>query len=259
MAGFSWVDLPMIFVERNPFVVEAPNSYGLIVYARDTRRWFMVKRRHSHYLILILRGCFVTANIPEFVAGLINDEAFHLSQCLESMEYLQQYIMETFQEEKTITLKLIWGRFQECKAIFQSCLSLRDANINDNEWGWVKGRQISIPSKKYLESGQDAAFREFEEESGINLLTSAKNLIISTKTFQFSMTGNFGRNYTSHFWICLIDHEIHPPAEFKDYIEVSERAWLSKHEVEDKIDKKLQSFFRTVESYVDKKILRYSN
>lgn len=257
MADLSWVDLPRILIQQNPFVVEAASSYGLIVYARNTRKWFLVKRRHSHYLIMILRGCFTTANIPDFVTKMTDDEIQHLIRCLDDREYMERFVVETFQEDNPVWSVLVWGRLQESKQVFLDSLKLRDGRdgaYTDTDWCWVKGRQMSNPSKNYVEDGQDAAFREFTEESGIDLLAEAKNLTLSTKTFQFTFSGNSGRKYASVFWICLVDEEICPPAQFTDYLEVSGRSWFTTTEVFEKINENLHGFFHSIESHVEHKI-----
>lgn len=247
--SLGWSDLPLILVIENPFILRTYKSYGLIVYAKDTQRWFLVKRRHSHSLIILLKGCFVEAAVPGLVENLTDIEVQNLIACLGSKDYLSRYLKETFNEDSLSSLEYVWGRFQISKELIIQALNQRDRSIPEPQWFWTKGQANSSPNKGYEENPQNAAFREFKEEAGIDLKMHIHHLKISKETFNHTINSHSGRIYSSSFWVVILENEIISPFPF-DNIEVSDRRWFKTDEILKKIHLEYQKMFWKVLEYI---------
>lgn len=189
-------------------------SYGLIIYARDTERWLLTRRRHSIEFLLIIKGNYRISYLAMMIKNLTHNEVAELRKALYEDGYFEK-----------LCIKMQLDVFHSSKLIFNLnrniLIKLLDKNTNSElKWTWPKGR---LNNK---EQPFDCALREFSEEVECSLPQAS---YISSTYIQ-----DINRTYSSwilenRYWLYVVENEfeIEQP---NDNIEVSERKWCDTNE-----------------------------
>lgn len=211
---------------NSPFSSRSTISYGLIVYAKDTRRWAVIQRKHSVEFLLFIRGMYRLTYLPLLLAQITLKEAAIIRKCLETgpETFKSVFLKDLNLGERELPYALI--RMAESRAITLRLLQRLDLSSNDLSWSWPKGRPFFSESPDLLERETpfSCAKREFMEEVEIDL---PPPLFISDtylSTYFHTLTG---KNIEARYWIYVIPKEIPIPPPV-DHPEVSNRLWASK-------------------------------
>ena len=202
-----------------PFSTRSTISYGLIVFAKDTRRWAIIQRKHSVEFLLFMRGIYRLTYLPILLSCVTTNEALLIEECLKGGPdiFKDVYLNKLGLSIDGLSYALI--RMAESRCIVINMLTKLDLLNNDLSWTWPKGR-LHISSNR--ETPFDCAKREFVEEVEINL---PPPLFISDTYVSENIRTITGRNIESRYWIYIIPEEI-PMTPPESHPEVANRIWV---------------------------------
>lgn len=199
-------------------------SYGLVVRAKDTKRWLLVKRMNNTEILALLRGDYLTYELPELVAGLSADEAKELKASIGNFDKFKILFERRVYKGN---IKYGYDRIMDNQNLLEHLLNKTDF-APECEWHWPKGRVVN------KETPYECSKREFTEETGI----SSNNLILvypkddNSENHLFEKKRICGITYEAKYWICELEKEEEPPiVQAKDKLcEISSRRWFSYEE-----------------------------
>ena len=213
------VDNPHRIIILTPFNVRTVISYGLMVFAKDTKRWVIVRDKHTSEYILLIKGYYRSTFTRFLLSKITPDESKIIKNCLANTidVFIDLYINQLKLEKNGLLYAII--RMAESKNNILKILEDLDISGNTLPWTWPKGR---IQNYYYKESDFECAIREFKEEVEIDLPPS---IIYSDNYIDEIITTLTGRKLESRFWIYVIPNELelHKPI---DNSEVSDRIWV---------------------------------
>lgn len=202
-----------------PFSTKSTISYGLIVYAKDTKKWALIQRKHSVEFLLLMRGLYRLTYLPLLLSSITSKESSIIQDCINNGKDTFVYYFNDELELNPKELPYALTRFSESYNIISSLL--RKINISDNKlkWTWPKGRLLITNQK---ETPFTCAKREFTEEVEIIL---PPPLFVSDTYVTETIRTVTGRIIESRYWIYVIPNEIpiFPP---NNHPEVSNRMWV---------------------------------
>lgn len=201
-----------------PFSTRSTISYGLIVYAKDTKRWAIIQRKHSVEFLLFIRGLYRLTYLPLLLSCITKDEAAIIERCLKGGPKVFEHIYLKELELYSKDLEYALIRMAESRIVVSNILIKLDLSENKLKWTWPKGR-LHISADR--ETPFDCAKREFMEEVEITL---PPPLYISDTYVSENVKTITGRNIESRYWIYIIPNEIsmNPP---NSHPEVANRIW----------------------------------
>ncbi len=205
-------------VISSPFTQRNTVSYGLLVYAKNTKRWAIVQRKHSVEFLLFMKGCYRLSHLSILLSSITPCEYASIRHCALSRDnFTEMYISQLFFDDNG--LEYAYSQFVKNLSRSLNLLSQLDLSNNKLEWTWPKGR-ISYQTS---ETPISCAVREFEEEVGIKLPPPQ---FISDFCVADKFVTITNRTIESRFWIYVIETEITMPTlEF--HPEVASRFWAS--------------------------------
>lgn len=241
----EYSDLPLILIKQTPFRVFTPVSFGLITYAISSKKWFLVKRRHTYGFLIILRGGYQDAMLPEYISKMVSDEATKLRSVLDNLTALGDLIFEVYLAADTKEVAYVFSRLQQAKDLILKSLNNFEFRT-ETEWLWAKGR------RDQGETSQMAAIREFEEESGFKLDNTKYKLLPESYAYKYS--DFLGRIHNVILWICLFEDELEvvPPSPLET--EVADRGWFCRHEASKVLSADKRKIMETVEIQINRYI-----
>lgn len=242
------------FILDTPFSIRSTISYGFIVYAKDTGRWAITRRKHSVEFLLFIRGLYRLTYLSLILSCITEEEASIIFQCLKEGpdKFKTIYLEELELSPDGLDYALV--RIAESRNIAVNLLSRLNLSKNNLSWTWPKGRlhissnmnnslkeslssenNLSNESKEFVDESSsefksisfnretpfDCARREFIEEVEITLPSP---LFISDTYVSENIKTITGRNIESRYWIYVIPNEI-PMTPPKSHPEVSDRMW----------------------------------
>lgn len=196
-------------------------SYGLIVYAKNTKRFLLVCRKHSIDFLLFIKGCYRKTTLPFILNKITPDEAKIIPFLNDESEFYKYFVEELgFDKED---FDYAYSRYLENLDCAKNIIYSYNLENNKLSWGWPKGR-LNISPK---ETPFSCALREFKEEVGVNvppfIYKSDKFYIDRIKTF-------FGRIIESRYWIYIIENEFPLSNVELTNKEISNRQWFTYEE-----------------------------
>ena len=198
-----------------PFNMRPVISYGLMVFAKDTQRWVIVRDKHTSEYILLVKG-YYRPTFTKFLLSKITPEEYEsIKNCLTSVisEFVNLYLNDLGLEKDGLLYAIV--RMAESRTIILEMINGLDISNNTLPWNWPKGRIEK-------ESEFECAIREFNEEVEIVL---PPPLLVTDTYVEETITTITGRKLESRFWIYVIPNEI----ELKkpvNHAEVSDRMWV---------------------------------
>lgn len=205
-----------------PFASHSIISYGLIVFAKNTRRWALVQRKHSVEFLIFMRGVYRITHLTFLLSRITTSECSIIQHCLlKGPSIFIQHYRELGLCENGLQYSLI--RMAESLTTVKKLLDTFDVSDNKLEWNWPKGRVSLVRGPgSGKETPFDCAKREFTEETDVLL---PPPVYISDNYVSENIKTLMGRNIESRYWIYVIDTE--PPMYFPEHNqEVSDRAWF---------------------------------
>ena len=212
----SYADLPRRVIITNPHREKKISSYGVIAYAKNTRRWLLVQCKYSPGLSYIFYGAYRPAYIQNILLNMIRSEVEWIKKVVGLPE-------DEGKEEFARAYQENLGRPLESFQAYDRICDLKNEILEYDVSQNLGERTFSVPKGRSSprEDSRKAALREFREETGV----SAPYLFPETVFLENS--GMTGRRYNIKCWICVIEEEVdlnnHP--EFDKY-EIEDRAWV---------------------------------
>ncbi|HSW76999.1 MAG TPA: NUDIX hydrolase [Candidatus Saccharimonadales bacterium] len=205
-------------VTETPFENTKIISYGLIVYAINTKRVIVVQRLHSVESLLILTGYYRPSLIPLLLPNTtLNEHDMFKKLIINDKQYYTEFCINHIGlDEKDVEYGYV--RFLESKNIIDDVLSKNPA-YQELKWTWPKGR-LSPEDKN---DGLLCAIREFTEEVEITLPPPVyiSNDYIITETIKTLSC----KMIETRCWVYVIDHEPQLPLLLQ-HKEVNDRQWI---------------------------------
>lgn len=211
-------------VLSTPFSVRSTISYGLIVYAQDTKRWVVIQRKHSAEFLLFMRGVYRLTHLPLLLSRITKPEGETIMKCLMGGPDIFRSIYLDELELSPNNLEYALIRMAETRNIVLELLPKLDLSSNELSWTWPKGRLTYCQIDR--ETPFECAKREFIEEVEIALPTP---VFISDTYVSENVHTITGRNIESRYWIYIIPKEVplFPP---DNHPEVADRRWVDTEE-----------------------------
>jgi len=205
-------------IVSTPFNLRTVISYGLMVFAKDTKRWVIVRDKHTAEYILIIKGYYRSTFTRFLLSKITVEESKIIKNCLTSTidVFIDLYLNYLKLEKDGLLYAII--RMAESRNNILKILDDLDISENTLPWAWPKGRMQNYFLK---ETGFECAIREFKEEVEIDLPPSILN---SDNYIEENVVTVTGRKLESRFWIYVIPNELelHKPMNNS---EVSDRIW----------------------------------
>lgn len=225
---------PLRCIVETPFKTIMPKTYGVMLFSKDSRKWLMIRRKHTFQYTNILRSRCRISEIPGNIKCLTEDEICNLEKMIEETRDSRPDIIHPSYESLIIDVfhQRIKGMSSSWTFIYHS-LPLIDRCIrairSDSEYKypqlaylWAKGFQNNDSEKPIV-----SAIRELVEESG--LFSLPDDTVILPWTVEYCIS----RPHTQHVtqcWVCVVSTEIDLPKVDDKNIEVSDRTWMSTEE-----------------------------
>lgn len=202
-----------------PFNIRTIISYGLMVFAKDTKRWVIVRDKHTIEYVLLMKGYYRSTFTKLLLSKITIEESIIIRKCLtNTIDVFVDIYLNNLKLEKNGLLYAIVRMAESRNNILEI---LDNINISNNtlSWTWPKGR---IQNYYFKETDFECALREFKEEVEIDLPPSILN---SDNYIEEHITTLTGRKLESRFWIYVIpkELELHKPV---DHSEVCDRIWV---------------------------------
>lgn len=190
------MDHPQRRVIYSPFIEGIYYSFGVIMMARNTNRYLVVRQKYSYGFSQLLAGHYRRGQLPDIVKGCLPEEL--TSICPE--QFFNTEALERYRSN----IDLIKPEQAVGKAV----------------WSFPKGRR-QRPTEPELEVAQ----REFREETGIEYPHDATMVDIAVERIN-----DFNKQYIIKYWLVTVPEELTLPSKI-DCPEVAERLWMSYHDL----------------------------
>lgn len=219
---------PMRLVTKTPFTKRNVVSYGLMVYAMDSHRWLIVRRKHSAEFVLIMKGNYKPVHLLFLLSRITITEKDIIKECIKSKNIFTYVYKDIFHNYIDTDYKYSLVRFMENRHFISGIIDkVYCGNLN---WTWPKGRPDGGPNK---EDGYSCALREFEEEASIAL---PEPIYKSPIPYSDCFRSVIGRTIETRCWLYIIDKEISVPKVLDDNHEICNRKWLSTIEIMENLE-----------------------
>jgi ADP-ribose pyrophosphatase YjhB (NUDIX family) len=226
-----------------PFASKSTVSYGLIVYAKNSKRWLLTQRKHSIEYLLFFRGLYRLSHLPLILSRITVTERDTIKLCLTSDPGMfgNIYLYDLHLSSEDLHYALL--RWVENRTHTSNLLDKLDVSNNTLAWTWPKGR-LNINAER--EAPFECAHREFLEEVEAKL---PEPIFISDTYMSETIHTVTGRSIEARYWIYVIEKEITltPP---NNHMEVSDRRWLTTEQCQELIQ--YDDLFRYVVEVVNK-------
>lgn len=207
-------ELPCFRIEMPACERKNNVSYGITPFCAKTGRYCLVRSRESWSYIVFLRGVYHLCYVKRLVASLTEGEYARLLRCIEDIDYLQSEMKRiNLQTQKKYLLKYTSERLKDARALILSCPVPQAKKL---PYSSSKGQA------KKDEDPLTCAYREFYEESGVNLEDYPH--IIREETEESSYKTATSLPYKSVIYTAIFEEEF-PLALTKNY-EVAKVKWL---------------------------------
>ena len=206
----------------SPYKNKTITSYGLIVYALDTKRTLLVKRKHTVSFLFIINGYYRDAYLYDYINNITDEESRKLKKCFKSKRYYK-YLYKNI-GNNVYYFEYSYKKFYKNLYLIENIYNNTIFTNVKLEWNWPKGK---INNR---ETFLDCAKREFKEEIDCDL---PEPFAISNEWLKDCFIAIGGKNIESKFIIYIINNEF----EVKKPLfhpEVSNRKWFKFEEIKQK-------------------------
>jgi hypothetical protein len=210
----NYSELPFYVINSDNIKRKGGESYGLAVLCNTTGRQVLVRPIESYAFLLFFRGVFHLSKVRQLVSQLTEAEHSELISCLSNRELFEQIYKRLHTDANKEVMTYAYTRLTDAKEIIEAC-PVPTKQVN--EFAYCRGQ------RKGNESGLECAYREFYEETGVDLESIPHKLTKRDQT-SFSRTGS-GLSYLSKIYIIEVEEEFPFSSEY-DKREVLQVAWL---------------------------------
>lgn len=203
---------------KNQYTTYHLNSYGAIVYSKDTKSLLIVQRKHSYEYLLLLRGMYRPSYLTQYVANLHSNE---IQSIIDILHYGDQILEKLYHQ-----LNLNFYNFNFALCMFIRCKDiliqlLQKTPGKELTWSFPKGHNNTF------ETINDTIAREFMEEVGINI---PEYTHISSNIIEDINTSLFNCTMHNYYVVYIVSHMFELPPIMNN-IEVQNSKWISEQEI----------------------------
>lgn len=207
--------LPYFVINSEHVKRKGGESCGFAVICTKTQRQLLVRPSESYAFVLFCRGVFHLWKVPQLVSELTKAEYTKLCKSMNDKDYFASLFNKVHCDNNEDALNYAYTRLIDAKSIITNC----PAPIKEtNDFSYCRGQ------KKPGESTLTCAYREFFEETGIDLKTIPHTLAEKEET-TCTRTSS-GLSYISIIHTVYVDEEFELASNY-DRTEVNEVAWIS--------------------------------
>lgn len=257
----TYSDLPDRIILDSPFMSKPFTSFGIIAYCLETKKWLLVRRRHSPNLIILIRGSYRKADLFRITKGLSRDEVL-LIQRIINRDIPFSTVFHSTIGPSIRDAEYGEMRFMENKIRIEKLLGIGELNT---EWLWPKGRLHNLSEAPFK-----CAIREFSEETGIHLQiphrvfspqswnNSDLAYLVSNNPLVESKRGETGKTYETKCWVVVFPYHVEPPPilDIECPGEIGEVKWMSQDEAKNALldhkYKLLEEAVNLINNYLDR-------
>lgn len=197
----SYDELPFFRVEMINCDRKNNISYGIVPFCEKTGRSCMLRARESWAYIAFLRGVYHLCYVKDMVSSLTQTEYERICKCIDDFDYLRLEMKRiSLQAPKKYLLKYTSQRLQDAKRLILSCPIPQQKKL---AYTYSRGQL------KKDEEPLDCAYREFQEESGVNL--SHYRHTISDETLEKTYKTATDLPYTVVIYKAIFNEEFELP------------------------------------------------
>lgn len=212
----SYADLPFFVIKSENVKRRTSESYGLAVRCTTTGRQLMVRSQETSAFVLFFRGVYHLWKVPQLVAQMTSSEYKQLTDCLSDFSlYRQIFLKVSGPNHNALVEKYAYQRLQDAAKIIQACPC---PTLQETTFSCCRGQ------KNKGESPLDCAYREFFEETGVQLREIPHRF--TKEQYENKMVTASGLNYTSSIFVIEVDEEFNIPLAKHDQLEVCEVCWI---------------------------------
>jgi 8-oxo-dGTP pyrophosphatase MutT (NUDIX family) len=217
----------MMFPHRlilgSPFYTRSIISYGLIVYALDTKSCVIVQRKHSVELLLIIRGFYRLSYLPLLLSNITIEELDILKRGVSGgpAAFTDIYVNELGLDKSGLEYATL--RMVASANIIKELVESIDVSDNSLTWNWPKGRLQYDDKVSLKETPFQCAVREFSEEVEVELPTA---VYVSDYYISENIKTTTGRHIESRYWLYVVPSEIDIPIA-ENHPEIADRKWAT--------------------------------
>lgn len=200
-------------------IVNMPNfhrrhyvSYGVIAWCKSTNKWLLVRSKYSYAFMNYLNASYRKADVPVLIQSMTNEEISIIRQLYHNQVRWED-VYHGFHSDE------VYRRYKQSRDWVRPYLNYEGTIATP--WTYPKGR--IEPDETPIE----CAIREFQEETGLNILgVCVEPYPITEKYISFNHV-----TYETKCWLHVFETEpdwrdIQP--EIED--EIAERKWMSAEE-----------------------------
>ena len=169
----------------------------------------MVRARESWSYIVFLRGVYHLYSVKSMVSAMTVSEYWKVLRCIQDMEYLRSEMRRTTNSSpKNYLVKYSHQRLEDAKKIIRTCSVPEKSKL---DYSYCRGQL------KKDEEPIDCAYREFNEETGIDL----REIPHTLSSEQITKTYNTATNlpYTTTLYKVTVESEFDLPSPSNHEVE----------------------------------------
>lgn len=166
-------------------------SFGIVIYCYKTDKILLIKKPHTYQYYEFVRALWRSQDLFFLIHGMSNEERSRLRK------------LDVEAECERLSL----GHVQNAKAKYEENLDLIVSILDQFEFN--NNLPYSIPKGRANsgETGQMAAIREFEEETGLKPF--GRMMINTMERKEFGCGSKF---YLTQLWVYIVNEEVKPPS-----------------------------------------------
>lgn len=215
----------------NFFIKDPITSYGVILYYIDEYKnlWYLLaQRRDTIEYADYIRGRYSFANLETYFGLMTQEERqrlarYHFDDLWDDLwvDHSNKYYKESYAKAK--------AKFYANVDLMKSLLENTQSDVTEPAWGFPKGKM------NYGESEVECAFREFKEETGLDInYLNLINMSPSQETFK----GTNDKMYSTIYYIAQATEKtdikkVYIPNSIREYTvsdEISNLRWCRVNE-----------------------------
>lgn len=222
MDGVSYDQLPQRKIIQAHFERKKIFSYGIMAYAKDTKRWLMIQPNHTFGLTMLLFGAYRPVYLEDILSNMTKPEVLKIREIVaEPSSRKAEELFEDLYMEYTGLMPPSYYSLHRMRDHARFILVFDINTLAEHQpFGFPKGKQ---------KQGEDtivSAAREFYEETGLKVTDS-----IIPQPVEYSDKRSLDRSYIAKCWIYILNEEVDlDKYEIIDKKEVKSREWVQVNE-----------------------------
>jgi hypothetical protein len=239
---------PRVIVD-SPFEKKSNLSYGIVAFAWNTQRWFLVEKKSTEAFLDILKGNYRGSDLPKLLSSLTIRELELLRNLSEESFNFNHIFKEKFPQSSTEETVYAKERFF---ANLEEFRKFRTTSKQKYEPDWTFPHD-TLRDKR--ENSVDCAIRSFESYSGIHISYKEKSFfgrdpftepIMSTNSQEFDEQSSNNAISSYRYWVVVFMKEKKPKLNGK---------WVSKEEALSLLPRTRKELLLEVESFIGENFL----